>query len=453
MAHALALARRAAAAGEVPVGAVLVHQGQVIASGHNRPIAAHDPTAHAEIEALRAAAAQLGNYRLQDCELYVTLEPCPMCAGALLQARLKRVVYGAPDPKSGAAGSVLDLFANRQLNHHTRVAGGVRAAECATLLQDFFQAKRQRQRSLSQPLRDDALRTDENRFTVLQESYPWAPHYIQDLPALAGLRLHYLDEGPCDAPRTWLCLHGHPGWSYGFHTLLPVWLAAGHRVVAPDLIGYGKSDKPKKEAAHSLGWHRQILLELVQALDLKRVVLVGQDWGGLLGLTLPMAAPARYQGLVAINSWLACDAAALAPALLNWLEKSAALADGGCGRLLAQSEPPLNALQRVAYEAPYPDRGHQAALRAWPAMLPLQARHEGAALVRQARDFWRTQWQGPSLLVAALRDPWFHEPALRDLQDGLGQACTVLRVPEGGHFLDSWGHILARAALRHFGNG
>ncbi len=144
---ALTQAGFAAAAGEVPVGAIVLCEAQVIAVGSNAPIGQHDPSAHAEIVALRAAALALGNYRLPDCELFVTLEPCAMCAGAMLQARLKRVVFGASDPKTGAAGSVLDLFANRQLNHQTTVQGGVLAAQCAALLQDFFQRRRSSARS------------------------------------------------------------------------------------------------------------------------------------------------------------------------------------------------------------------------------------------------------------------------------------------------------------------
>lgn len=128
--------------GEVPVGAVLVKDGQVIARGCNQPIGKHDPTAHAEIVALRGAAELLGNYRLPGCELYVTLEPCMMCCGAMLHARLARVVYGAADPKTGAAGSVLDLFAQEQLNHQTGVAGGVLAEECGALLRSFFAERR-----------------------------------------------------------------------------------------------------------------------------------------------------------------------------------------------------------------------------------------------------------------------------------------------------------------------
>ncbi len=142
MDEALALAADAAARGEVPVGALVVRDGVVVGRGGNAPIAGHDPTAHAEIAALRDAARAEGNYRLPGATLYTTLEPCPMCAGAILHARIARVVFGARDPKSGACGSVIDLFAERRLNHHARVDGGVRAEACAALLSAFFAARR-----------------------------------------------------------------------------------------------------------------------------------------------------------------------------------------------------------------------------------------------------------------------------------------------------------------------
>jgi tRNA(adenine34) deaminase len=139
-------ARNAWLVGEVPVGAVVMRQGQVIATGYNRPITEHDPTAHAEIVALRHAAILLGNYRLPECELFVTLEPCAMCAMALMHARFKRVVFGAMEPKTGAAGSVLNLFDNATLNHHTALHGGVLADECSQLLKDFFTERREQYR-------------------------------------------------------------------------------------------------------------------------------------------------------------------------------------------------------------------------------------------------------------------------------------------------------------------
>lgn len=142
MAMALDQAHNGWAMGEVPVGAVIVRDGQVLATGFNQPIANHDPTAHAEIQAMRAAAELLGNYRLADCTLYVTLEPCAMCAGAIQHARVARLVYGARDPKTGACGSVVDLFAEARLNHHTVVNGGVLADRCGRLLSDFFAERR-----------------------------------------------------------------------------------------------------------------------------------------------------------------------------------------------------------------------------------------------------------------------------------------------------------------------
>ena len=146
MREALALAEAAARAGEVPVGAVVVRDGEIVGRGFNAPISSHDPTAHAEIAALRDAAERVGNYRLPGCELYVTIEPCPMCAGAILHARIARVVFGANDPKTGACGSVVDLFAEARLNHHAIVEGGVLAEECGATVTRFFEAKREAER-------------------------------------------------------------------------------------------------------------------------------------------------------------------------------------------------------------------------------------------------------------------------------------------------------------------
>ena len=142
MREALGLAASAAAAGEVPVGAVVVKDGEIIGRGWNAPISEHDPSAHAEIRALRDAAARLANYRMPDCDLYVTLEPCLMCSGAIMHARIRRLFYGAADPKTGACGSVIDAFANEKLNHHTEVHGGLLALECGIRLSDFFAARR-----------------------------------------------------------------------------------------------------------------------------------------------------------------------------------------------------------------------------------------------------------------------------------------------------------------------
>lgn len=147
MRAALALAQQAEAAGEVPVGAVVVRDGEIIGRGYNAPISGHDPSAHAEIAALRDAARHVGNYRLVGCELYVTLEPCVMCVGAMFHARIARVIYGARDPKTGAAGSVFNLFTDARLNHHARIEGGVLSEECGKVLSDFFAKRRAQQKA------------------------------------------------------------------------------------------------------------------------------------------------------------------------------------------------------------------------------------------------------------------------------------------------------------------
>ncbi|AOW13427.1 tRNA-specific adenosine deaminase [Hydrogenophaga crassostreae] len=445
MGLALVQARAAALAGEVPVGAVVVRRGEVIAVGRNAPLTDHDPTAHAEIVALRAAAKALGNYRLEECELFVTLEPCAMCSGAMLHARLKRVVFGAADPKTGAAGSVVNLFAQSQLNHQTEVVGGVMAEEGAQLLKLFFKERRVN----LHPLREDALRTAENRFSNLP-GFPWAPHYISDLPSLNGLRLHYLDEGPDDAAVTWLCLHGNPAWSYLYRKMIPGFLASGGRVVAPDLIGFGKSDKPKKDVAHSFTWHRQVLIELIERLGLKRVVLVVQDWGGLLGLTLPMQAPERYQGLLVMNTTLATGDAPLSPGFLAWREMCAKNPAFDVARLFARGNPQMGAEECAAYQAPFPDQGHRAALRVFPAMVPEHPADDGAAVSRQARDFFRHEWLGKTFMAIGQQDPVLGEPVMRSLAADLRGCCEPMVLPDAGHFVQEHGETVATEAVAFF---
>ncbi len=453
---ALAEAQAAAQAGEVPVGAIVVKDGQVIATGRNAPVEGHDPTAHAEIVALRAAALRLGNYRLDGCSLYVTLEPCAMCSGAMLHARIARVVYGAPDPKTGAAGSVLNLFGHAEINHQTQVHGGVLAEECGAALSEFFRRRRSQQRTEAlarHPLRDDALRTPDAAFAHLP-GYPWAPRYVSDLPSLAGLRMHYLDEGPQSgahgAARTWLCLHGNPAWSYLYRRMLPAFIAAGDRVVAPDLIGFGKSDKPKKDAAHQFEWHRQTLLELVERLDLRNVVLVVQDWGGILGLTLPMACPERFAGALVMNTLLATGDAPLPAGFVDWRAMCRDKPLYGVGRLFARGNPHLSAAECAAYDAPFPDKGYRAALRAFPERVPDAEDAPGAALSRQARQFWQQQWQGQSLMFVGAKDPVLGLAAMQGLQRDIRGCPAPIVLPQAGHFVQEHGEEIAARAVEYF---
>jgi tRNA(adenine34) deaminase len=453
MSLALDQARLAQAAGEVPVGAVVVRDGQVIGVGRNSPQGSHDPTAHAEVNALRQAAQATGNYRLDDCELYVTLEPCAMCSGAMLHARLRRVFFGARDPKTGAAGSVLDVLGESRLNHQTQITGGVMAGECGELLSEFFLARRQEARAAATPLRDDALRTPEERFSDLP-GYSWAGHYVSDLPSLAGLRMHYLDEKqPVPSPpggMTWLCLHGNPGWSYLYRKMIPIFAAAGDRVVAPDLIGFGKSDKPKRDTAHTFSWHRHVLLEFIERLDLQDIVLVIQDWGGLLGLTLPMEAPSRYRGLLVMNTALGTGDAPLSPGFVAWREMCAKNPEFDIGRLFARGNPQMTAEECAAYNAPFPDRGHRAALRAFPPMVPDQQDADGAAVSRQARAFLQDAWAGRTMMAIGALDPVLGVPVMQALRACIRGCPEPMVLEQAGHFVQEHGEPIARAAVGYF---
>jgi len=399
MGLALDQARLAALSGEVPVGAVVVRQGQVIATGRNALVRGHDPTAHAEIDALRAAAKVLGNYRLNECELFVTLEPCAMCSGAILNARLKRVVFGAPEPKTGAAGSVINLFAQNALNHQTVWQGGMLAEASRALMQDFFRQRRVEQRALARqrhPLRDDTLRTPDAAFDGLP-TYPWNPNYRSDLPALDRLRMHYLDEQMASlekvvkpVPITYLCLHDLSGWSYGFRKLIPSLLESGDRVVVPDLIGFGKSDKPKKAVFHTLARHRQILVELVNALDLRNIVLVFPERQSLLGLTLPMAAPLRYRGLQRMNveGVFIENEQALSGGLLLW-KQAMRRRDDHC--LISSGK--LTELESShsidpASDAPFPLQSYRKGALALSALAPAFDHPENLDVFREAERFW-----------------------------------------------------------------
>ena len=461
MALALQEAQAAAAKGEVPVGAVVVKDGVVIAVGRNSPIADHDPTAHAEIIALRAAAKALGNYRLEGCELFVTLEPCAMCAGAMLHARLKRVVFGAADAKTGAAGSVTNLFSNIALNHQTEVEGGVMADEASGMLQTFFQDKREvikQEAKLKHPLRSDALRTPDAAFDNLP-GYPWPPHYVSNLPVLEGLRLHYLDEGEAEVAieafgqTTYLCLHGNPAWSYLYRKMIPTFLEAGARVVAPDLIGFGKSDKPKKDAFHTFTWHRQVLIELIERLDLQNIVLVVQDWGGILGLTLPhefYKKSNRIKGLLVMNTALGTGDASLTQGFQDWREMCRKNPEFKIDKLFARGNPQMSPAECAAYMAPFQDSGFRAATRAFPPMVPDSEGADGAEISRKARDFWQNEWDGPTLMAVGALDPVLGLDAMCGLQKLINGCPEPMVLDEAGHFVQEHGEEIAKLAVHVF---
>ena len=288
-----------------------------------------------------------------------------------------------------------------------------------------------------------ALRTPDERFAALP-GWSFVPQYTQR----AGYRVHFIDEGPRDAAITVLCLHGNPSWGYLYRHMIPVFTGAGLRVVAPDLIGFGRSDKPEDEAAHSFDFHRNMLLALVEELDLRNVMLVVQDWGGIFGLTLPMAAPQRYSRLLVMNTTLATGT--LTEGFRQWRAYSNSQPDLAVGKLLARGKRDMSPAEAAAYDAPFPDARYKAALRAFPNLVPDGEDAPGAALAREASAFWQQRWTGESFMAVGMQDPVLGAPAMAALRSQIRGCPPPLEVAEGGHFVQEWGGPIAAAALQHF---
>lgn len=288
-----------------------------------------------------------------------------------------------------------------------------------------------------------ALRTPDSRFAALP-GHAFAPHWFEH----AGYRVHFVDEGPRDATVTALCLHGNPTWSYLYRHMIPVFTGAGLRVVAPDLIGFGRSDKPADEQAHTWELHRGMLLDFVDRLDLRNVLLVVQDWGGLFGLTLPPAMPERFTRLLVMNTTIATGA--LSDGFVQWRAYSNAQSDLQVGKLLRRGKPEMSDAEAAAYDAPFPDASYKAALRAFPNLVPDGADAPGAALGREAEAFWRERWQGESFMAVGMKDPVLGPPVMAALRRTIRGCPPPMEVADGGHFVQEWGAPIASAALRHF---
>jgi len=294
------------------------------------------------------------------------------------------------------------------------------------------------------PLAPGAVRTPDEHFRDLP-AHVVTPHYW----AHEALRVHYVDEGPRDAPVVALCLHGNPTWSYLYRHMCAVFVAAGVRVVAPDLLGFGRSDKPLDPQWHGFERHRAMLQAFVRHLDLRGVMLVCQDWGGLLGLTLPMDDPARYTRLLAMNTSLPLGE--LGEGFRRWRDYSNAQSDLRVGALMRRGKADMTQAEAHAYDAPFPDARYKAALRAFPNMVPDGPHAPGAALGRAARSFWRERWSGASFMAVGCQDPVLGREPMRALRADIRGCPPALEIEHGGHFLPEWGVDVARAALGTFG--
>ncbi len=293
-----------------------------------------------------------------------------------------------------------------------------------------------------------SLRTPDQRFNNLP-GYPFKPHYLEGLPGFDGLRLHYLDE-PGRSGETWLCLHGQPTWSYLYRRMIPVFSAAGHRAVAPDFFGFGRSDKPADEAAYTFDFHRNTLIEFIKRLDLKNITLVCQDWGGILGLTLPMEMPERFKRLLVMNTILTTGDAPLTAGFLAWRDWCAKNPDMAVGRLMARSCKHLTPEECAAYDAPFPDASYKAGVRRFPQLVPDHLDAPGAEISRRAVDWWSTKWKGSSFMAIGVQDPVISPIVMRVLHSVIRNCPPPLEAAEAGHFVQEWGEPIARAALAHF---
>lgn len=296
----------------------------------------------------------------------------------------------------------------------------------------------------------DSLRTLDQHFTDLPD-WPYAPHYIDTLTGYDGLRVHYVDEGPKDADRVFLCLHGQPTWSYLYRKMIPPLLESGARVIAPDWLGFGRSDKPVNDADYTFNFHRNLMIAFIKALDLKNITLVVQDWGGVLGLTLPHEMPARITRLLVMNTAIAAGQSA-GKGFEDWRAYNAANPDLNIAALMARATPILTKAEAAAYAAPFPDVTYKAGVRRFPDMVMTSPEMEGVDHSKSAIDFLQNHWTGDSFMAIGLQDPVLGPPVMKWLHSIIKNCPEPMEIPQGGHFLQEWGAPIAQAALHHWGD-
>ena len=292
----------------------------------------------------------------------------------------------------------------------------------------------------------DSVRTDDDHFTALPD-WPYQPQYLDDLPGYEGLRMHYVDEGPEDA-EVFLCLHGEPTWGYLFRKMIPVFLESGDRVVAPDFYGFGRSDKPVADEDYTWDFHRGSLTGFIERLDLTGIILVVQDWGGLLGLSLGADMTERISGLLIMNTAFAVGGTPT-QGFLDWRDFVARRPDLDVGRLMKQTCPHLSDDEVRAYNAPFPDITYKAGVRRFPAIVPIDREDEGVEISKRALRWWANEFEGRSFMAIGSTDPILASvmPWMRDRIRGCPEPLVL---EDAGHFVQEWGMQVAVAALAHW---
>lgn len=293
----------------------------------------------------------------------------------------------------------------------------------------------------------EILRTPDERFENLKD-YPFKPNYIDDLEGYEGLRGHYLDEGDPSSDEVFLCLHGEPAWSYLYRKMIPQFVKTGARIIAPDLLGFGRSDKPVNEDTYTFEFHRDYLIRLIERLDLKNITLVCQDWGGLLGLTLPQDMPERFKRLLIMNTGLLVEPVS-SPAFNEWKNDIVGPDELKLDEFFKQYAPSIDEPEALAYAAPFPDKRYQAGVRKFPKIV---AKPDQACINISSRafPFWQNEWAGESFMAIGMKDKMLG-PDVMNFMNGTIKGCpTPMEVSEAGHFVQEYGDEVAMAALKHF---
>ncbi|KIG14113.1 Hydrolase, alpha/beta fold family protein [Enhygromyxa salina] len=293
----------------------------------------------------------------------------------------------------------------------------------------------------------DSKRTPDDRFDGLPE-WPYAPHYLEDLPGYEGLRLAYVDEGPRDG-HVVLCLHGQPSWSYLYRKMIPVFVDAGHRVLAPDWFGFGRSDKPTDDAVYTWDFHHGTMTAFIEAMQLSRVTLVCQDWGGVLGLTLPVTHPDLIARLLIMNTALAVGTHP-GKGFMDWLAYVERTPNFDVSGLMRRAIPGASEATAAAYGAPFPDVSYKAGVRRFPALVPISPDMDGARVAQQAAIFWSTKWSGPTFMAVGEQDPVLGPPVMAMMRNLIRGCPAPLMLADQGHFVQESGDQVARAALQAF---
>jgi pimeloyl-ACP methyl ester carboxylesterase len=298
----------------------------------------------------------------------------------------------------------------------------------------------------------EIIRSPDKRFSDLP-NFPYEPNYLDDIGGYQNVRMHYLDEGSKKSKYTFLCLHGQPTWSFLYRKMLPIFVSAGQRVVAPDFLGFGRSDKPLEDEAYTFYLHRKTLLDFIERLDLKNIVLTCQDWGGILGLTLPMDMTERFSKLIIMNTILATGDIQLSEGFLAWREWSNNNPNMAIGRLMKRACPHLTNEECAAYDAPFPDKKFKAGVRRFPQIVPDNPDALGAEISQEAREFLNKKWSGEVFMAVGRNDPVLGPPMMEIVRKIVKNCPSPHIIKTAGHFVQEWGKEVALKALETFNIG